>query len=181
MRFISFGAPGTDAVGWVCYSTDTPGLYAFARLVQDDRGQFVVRDLLVSAEDRMKATDLQSVKAGQIEREVNSWPESFREALTKAPAERDAFVSLFREGMTRQKPPLRVRIERGVRPKLTRPGRDGTDEFYALVARAYREASAETGRPAPVLAEEAGVPVATVRRWIAEARRRGHLPPGRSS
>ncbi|MFF0746571.1 hypothetical protein ACFYVL_39900 [Streptomyces sp. NPDC004111] len=181
MRFMSFGAPTSDAAGWVCYSTETPGLFAFARLVLDSRGQFVVRDLVVSAEDRMSATGLQSVKVGQIEREVNAWPEPLREALTKAPTTRDGFVESFRVGMVRKGESLSTKIEQGSRPKLTRPGKDDPDGFYKLVARAHREAAAQTARPAPVLAEEAGVPVATVRRWIAEARRRGHLPPGRAS
>lgn len=181
MRFVSFGAPGHDSAGWVCYSADTPGLYAFARLVEDTRGQLVVRDLLVSADERMSATDLQSVKLGQIEREVNAWPDWVRESLLQPPAERDGFVAAFREGMTRKgKTPAGKEPQVG-RPKLTRPTGDDPDKFYALVARAYREAAAETAKPAPLLAEEAGVPVATVRRWIAEARRRGQLPPGRAS
>ncbi|WP_432169719.1 hypothetical protein [Streptomyces sp. 1222.5] len=180
MRFMSFGAPNTDAAGWVCYATETAGLYAFARLVKDVRGQFVVRDLLVSSDDRMSATDLQSVKVGQIEREANAWPEWMHEALLKAPAERDAFVASFREGMVRKGESLSEKLTKDSRPKLTRPGGEDPEKFYALVARAYREVAAQTARPAPVLAEEAGVPVATTRRWIAEARRRGHLPPGRA-
>ncbi|WP_330347509.1 hypothetical protein [Streptomyces sp. NBC_00582] len=181
MRFMSFGAPNTDTAGWVCYATETAGLYAFARLAQDAHGQFVVRDLLVSAEDRISATGLQSVKVGQIEREANAWPDWMREALLKAPAERDAFVASFREGMVRKGEPLSEKLAKGSRPRLTRPGGEDPERFYALVARAYREVSAQTPRPAPVLADEAGVPVATVRRWIAEARRRGHLPPGRAA
>lgn len=181
MRFVSFGAPGHDSAGWVCYSADAPGLYAFARLVEDARGQLVVRDLLVSADERMSATDLQSVKLGQIEREVNAWPDWMRESLLKPPGDRDGFVAAFRDGMVRKGETLSRKVSQGSRPKLTRPSGDDPEKFYALVARAYREASAQTARPAPLLAEEAGVPVATVRRWIAEARRRGQLPPGRAS
>lgn len=181
MRFVSFGPPGYDSAGWVCYAAEVPGLFAFARLVEDARGQLVVRDLLVSADERMSATDLQSVKLGQIEREVNAWPGHMRELLMKPPAERDAFVEAFREGMTK---PLKASpdpVQISERPKLQRPSGGDPDAFYDLVARAFREVSAQTARPAPVLAEEAGVPVATVRRWIAEARRRGHLPPGRAT
>lgn len=181
MRFVSFGAPGHDSAGWVCYAADPSGLYAFARLVKDARGQLVVRDLLVSAEERMSATDLQSIKVGQIERETNAWPDWMREQLLNPPSERDGFVAAFREGMVRQGETLTRKVAADSRPKLTRPTGDDPDEFYGLVARAYREAAAQTARPAPLLADEAGVPVATVRRWIAEARRRGHLPPGRAS
>lgn len=65
------------------------------------------------------------------------------------------------------------------RPRLTRP--DGTDpeNFYALVAAAYREYAPHTRAPAVKIAEEANVPVGTVRGWIREARRRGKLPQGR--
>jgi hypothetical protein len=65
------------------------------------------------------------------------------------------------------------------RPKLTRP--DGTDPegFAQRVADAYREYVMETNSPALKIAEEAGVPVATARSWVREARRRGKLPEGR--
>lgn len=56
---------------------------------------------------------------------------------------------------------------------MSRPtGRD-TGDFYQRVADAYSEVRARTYAVAPALAEEADVPVRTVHRWIAEARRRG--------
>lgn len=63
------------------------------------------------------------------------------------------------------------------RQPLGRP--DGREHFYRMVAEAYRSAAAESSRPAILLAEENGVPVETVRRWVKEARRRGHLTRGR--
>lgn len=159
--------------GWVAYRTDIPGLYAFARLVPDKNGTLVVRDLLVSADERLSATDLQAAKLGQIERQVNSWPLSLREAPLSAPQERDGFIERFRSlipGAIQAAPE---------RPTLTRPGGQPPNVFYARVAEAYRAATCETSRVAPLLAKDAGVPVATVRGWIAEARRRGHLPPGK--
>jgi hypothetical protein len=66
------------------------------------------------------------------------------------------------------------------RPRLNRrQGATGVDQFYGDVAVAYRSAAAESNKPAVLLAEENGIPVETVRRWIKEARRRGHLPAGR--
>ncbi|MEU4235110.1 hypothetical protein AB0F17_63490 [Nonomuraea sp. NPDC026600] len=65
------------------------------------------------------------------------------------------------------------------RQPLRRPDGSDPDTFYQEVAQAYRSAAMESQRPAAVLAEEAGVPVTTVHRWIREARRRGSLPPGR--
>jgi hypothetical protein len=53
-----------------------------------------------------------------------------------------------------------------------------TDEFLVHVASAYAQAVGE-GSPAKVIAEQAKVPIRTVHGWITEARKRGHLPPGR--
>jgi hypothetical protein len=65
------------------------------------------------------------------------------------------------------------------RPWLTRPDGSDPDAFYEQVARAYREYAAQGHAPARDIANEAGVPVGTAHGWIREARRRGHLPPGR--
>jgi hypothetical protein len=65
------------------------------------------------------------------------------------------------------------------RPALSRPGREDPDEFYLRVAHAYQEYAARTKAPASAIAQEAGVPVGTAQGWVREARRRGHLPPGR--
>jgi hypothetical protein len=65
------------------------------------------------------------------------------------------------------------------RPRLGRPDGTDPDSFYAQVAAAYREYAPQTRAPAVKIAEEAGVPVGTVRGWIREARRRGKLPQGR--
>jgi hypothetical protein len=54
-----------------------------------------------------------------------------------------------------------------------------TEEFLAHVASAYAWAAAQGLAPAPAIAEQADVPVRTVHGWISQARKRGHLPPGR--
>lgn len=71
------------------------------------------------------------------------------------------------------------RRRRKQREPLVRPDGSDPERFYARVAEAYNDLIGETSAPAPLLAQEAGVPVPTVHRWIAEARRRGHLPPAR--
>lgn len=65
-------------------------------------------------------------------------------------------------------------------PPLSKPTGKITDEFLTDLARTYRwlVASKNTA-PATVIAEQTGAPVATVRRWISNARQRGMLPPGR--
>jgi hypothetical protein len=65
------------------------------------------------------------------------------------------------------------------RPQLGRPDGSDPEAFYRLVAQAYNDAVLTTTAPARELADEAGVPVTTVHRWVAEARRRGFLPPAR--
>lgn len=77
----------------------------------------------------------------------------------------------------RSRTPTFTADEQPPRPRLTRPGNNGTDEFYALVAAAYTEHAPRTSAPAKEIAAEAGVPISAAHRWIREARRRGFLPP----
>lgn len=63
------------------------------------------------------------------------------------------------------------------REPLTRPDGSDPDDFSRRLAAAYNALVVTTSKPAKVIAEEAGVPVGTVHRWIREARQRGHLPP----
>lgn len=65
------------------------------------------------------------------------------------------------------------------RPRLVRPDGTDPDEFSQAVARAYNAYAVTGPRPALGMAREAGVPLATVNRWIREARSRGALPPTR--
>jgi hypothetical protein len=64
------------------------------------------------------------------------------------------------------------------REPLGPPANGLTDDFLRSVAAGYQEHTARTHKPNIALAEESGVPVGTVRRWVVEARRRGFLPPG---
>lgn len=63
--------------------------------------------------------------------------------------------------------------------ELSRPtGRD-PESHYRHVAQVFVEAT-EAGRsPAETIARAAGIPLATARGWIREARRYGFLTPGR--
>jgi hypothetical protein len=58
-------------------------------------------------------------------------------------------------------------------------GRGYPDMFYGAVAAAYRLLAAASPRPVADLAGANEVPVTTAQRWVKEARRRGHLAPGR--
>ena len=73
---------------------------------------------------------------------------------------------------------FRKSYEEGEPIVLERPKRRAlTDDFYRQVALAYRRAVARGRNPGKSLADDSGVPHGTVARWIAESRRRGHLPP----
>ncbi len=82
-------------------------------------------------------------------------------------------------GVERPKRPRSVRRPTPPpREPLTTPHRLD-DDFLKRVADAYRDVVASGRWPAPVLAAEANVTKSTVRRWVLEARKRGHLPPGK--
>lgn len=58
------------------------------------------------------------------------------------------------------------------------PGGRITDEFLQNLAAMYRWAGPpRSSAPAVVIAESADVPVTRVHRWVAQARKRGFLPP----
>lgn len=90
----------------------------------------------------------------------------------------DVSLSELRERAQRVKAAAAKKRARRRKP-LRRPDGTNPERFYQQVAAAYSEAVLATSKPAKVLAEEAGVPVGTVHRWIREARRRGYLPPAR--
>lgn len=63
-------------------------------------------------------------------------------------------------------------------PRRTR-GTPDPEEFARLLARHYRYQVKRTSSPAKAIADEHGVPVSRVHRWIREARELQILPPGR--
>jgi hypothetical protein len=81
-----------------------------------------------------------------------------------------------RKRRTREKP-----LDRPPRPRLERPGSHVLDDaFFEQVAVAYRAAAVDGLSPSKTLATDSDTPPGTVNRWIAEARRRGYLPPAES-
>lgn len=99
-------------------------------------------------------------------------------ALMARGADRDVSLSELRDRAQRvQAAAAKTRGRR--RKPLRRPDGTNPQEFYRQVAEAYAAVVLTTSKPAKVMAEEAGVPVGTVHRWIREARRRGYLPPAR--
>ncbi|WP_322769648.1 hypothetical protein [Frankia sp. Cr1] len=68
----------------------------------------------------------------------------------------------------------------GVREPVRRPaGRDLPEDFFQTVAAAYKDAVDKGASPGRLIADEADVSLRTAQGWIADARRRGFLPPAR--
>jgi len=121
--------------------------------------------------ERADGRSVISFEPGGIPLEVSVTPD----ALIEAYSERDDTGTTIGE--------LRERATRKLRPAkrevVGRPDGTNSDRFYKRFAATYRSAATESSKPAVILAGENDVPVETVRRWIKEARRRGHLEPGR--
>ncbi len=180
---------------WSLSRPDGGGVHI--RLTLHDRWK--ITDVYVHGRD-LTATDLQDVPLTELDLLVNltnefggfdPWTiaDAYNEMAAKAgwghavlavdPAEQDdPTLSELQELAVNAPDALHVPTL-AERPRLTRPDGSDPDGFYALVGAAYREYAPRTRAPAVEIAKEAGVPVATARSWIREARRRGKLPQGR--
>lgn len=141
-----------------------------------------MRDLVVRSKDRVDSAALKGLPVGWLEGVINIAENARALAAEADDANRLSLalteVELLVDVMAQKTVPTE-KVGRGRRAPLQRP--DGLDPnfFYRQVAEAYTDTLRRTSSIAPALAEEAGVPVATVRRWIQEARRRGFLAPAR--
>jgi hypothetical protein len=177
-------ARGRPSVWW---SLSRPGGGGVHIKVSHEENRWVITDVYVHGKG-VTASALQSVPLTQLDLAMNLL--TFADPRVIARVGNDLGQAVLAE--TAHEPSLASLRQRakhapsqlpaptgGPRPKLTRP--DGTDPegFSARVAAAYREYAPQTRAPALKIAEEAGVPVATARSWIREARRRGKLPQGR--
>lgn len=178
MRWIQYGAHGWARVNGL---DDTPGEPVVYVHTFPWEGRRVISRVVVSTNpwEPITSATLKSLPIGWIESMVNT-----PEALAALAEQDDADPKNDPTGMALhelgalflfKEPPYAMEET----PKLSRP--DGTDpeSFYRQVAEAYVIAVRRSNKPAADLADQAGVPVATVHRWIAEARRRGHLAPAR--
>ena len=177
-------APGRPGVWW---SLSRPGGGGAHIRVSYEEDRWVITDVYVHGSG-VTASDLQSVPLTQLDLAMNLL--GFADPRVIARAGSDMGQAVLAEASHEPSlASLRERAEHapgqlpapsgGPRPKLTRPDGTDPDGFSARVAAAYREYAPQTRAPALKIAEEAGVPVATVRSWIREARRRGKLPQGR--
>jgi hypothetical protein len=153
------------------------GLMVYVQLSAEKeggRGEIVALDV----NGRNLTTDrLRSIPVAHIETLANTNTE-FRPHINGGPQNpMSKLHSAFRQ---QANPQLIAKAgRRKPRKPLTRPDGSNPDAFYRQVAEAYRDAVKDTNKVAKVLAEESGVPVGTVHRWILETRRPGFLPPAR--
>lgn len=176
MRWIQFGPHG-----WVRINGLGDYVTAYAQTTAWE-GRRVVGRLVVTANPwppGITTGTLKGFPIAWIESMVNT-PEALRALAARDsddPKQDPTGMALHELGSTFLFEDLEYATDEG--PKLSRPDGTDPDGFYRQVAEAYNMALRESMKPATVLADAAGVPVPTVHRWIAEARRRGFLPPAR--
>ncbi|SCL25424.1 hypothetical protein GA0074694_6197 [Micromonospora inyonensis] len=179
MRWVEFGSQGWVRVNGL---SDGDEKFVVIAKTKEWEGRRIIVDLVISSDPwspGVTAGKLKAVPIGWIESAVNTpealeWLAQRDDGDQKADPTRTALHERKREYFEQLAP-----FSTEEMPKLTRPDGTNPDGFYRLVAAAYVAAVASSGKPAAVIAERSEVPVATVHRWIAEARRRGFLPPAR--
>lgn len=180
MKWVEFGEQGWVRVNGL---TDDSGreFVALAKTVEA-QGRRVVMDLVLVGEPwppGITSAVLKAMPVGWLESMVNT-PDAI--ALLASRDDGNPRSDETSEALRRR---LNSYFEKVLPfaadepPTLTRPNGVNPEGFYQIVAANYLSAVRTSQRPAAVLAEQAGVPVATVHRWIAETRRRGLLPPAR--
>lgn len=172
--------------GGMWWSLSRPGGGGIHIRVADNEARWVITDVYVHG-DGITASELQAVPLTQLDLAMNLLGAADPRVMARAASdlgqavladpEREPSLASLRE-RAEGAPAGLPAPSGGPRVKLTRPDGTDPDGFAARVAAAYREYAPQTRAPALMIAEEAGVPVATARSWIREARRRGKLPQG---
>lgn len=191
--------------GWVRVDDPErlPGLLLYVRLNRDDVGRWRITQLYLDGERPITGEEMRRLPIAQIEAAVTdpylSNAMEVRERQPSVPLNvlashfdytpgsrannwvADAYRSQFPNSGIKsvevRKPEPRRPME--VPPLRAPEGGRLTDEFLRDVHRAYTAAVARGEWPGPALAEQTGVSVHAVRKWIYTARRRGIMPPGR--
>jgi hypothetical protein len=182
----------TGAPGWTLLGVRDLNALALAKI--DRRGGRWSIDtlILMSEEDgSIEAATVRAIPIGRFEAMLNQhdigarlaaeptplppnlakWTRRWRDELAQV----EEGLTRFREGASR--PSFAPEAAAPARDPLQRPDGSDPEAFYRKVAESYAAVVRDSSKPAKVLADEAGVPVTTVHRWIHEARRRGFLPP----
>jgi hypothetical protein len=168
--------------GWIAVYAEGGGPTYYVRCREDGEGGVEIVKLLIASQERITSAALRDVPIGRIEATINGSP-LLLAAAKSAEKVPDRLVERLRTGPVRSFRDAigvggEVPLPGGNEP-LKRPDRSDPAAFYGQVALRYLVLVRNTSKPAVAIAEESGVPVATARRWINEARRRGLLPAGR--
>jgi hypothetical protein len=179
-RFVSSGITYFQG-GWVRYYDSQHPEPVWVRVQPTSEGRLVIRELYLTADndlgsERIDTEQLRRLSPSRIEATLNTPTDKalILNSIDKAPGPKEPCGPTKRTPMVRSKTSVHVHGEGLVPP----PGRPRPDSFYQQVASDYLSAASVSARPSVDLATGAGVPVSTVRGWVAEARRRGFLPPG---
>jgi hypothetical protein len=161
--------------GWVGCAVDDAAPF-YVRFALDEHGRLSPVELHLAPGATITTVVLQRLPLVDLELDVNEGP-ARQPLLDRLEGEAPDPVAALAATMPKPAPRAPVRLVTSA--VLVQPDkRPHPDSFYQGVARLYRRLARETRRPAVVIAEANHVPVTTAHRWIKEARRRGHLPPG---
>ncbi len=172
--------------GWASWPGPDGAEGLHVRVRRDDTGRLLITDLYLHGGE-ITAETLRAISLPQLAAALNAPQPESPEQLAAAHAgarswAQGAPAAWSDDDLTVPKLRSRAPSERSTarrREQLSRPDGQDPDVFYRNVALAYSDHAATVRAPAKALAAEADVPVTTVHRWVREARRRGHLPPGR--
>jgi hypothetical protein len=161
--------------GWIAFANHDVPDWVYVRVQENEHGRLVITELYL-ARERVDSAALRALPLGRIEALANSSPfaEDIRAKLNGAP--RPDVEPLSPEPRPRWESREIISPTPHLR-HLAVPKGTKQDKFYKEAAELYAELATVSRRPAADLAERSGVAVASVHRWIAEARRRGYLPP----
>jgi hypothetical protein len=163
------GPAGRVKVYWRFREPDE--LTAYVRFaIRDQTSTFHAAELRVLEPwlDRYRELPLR-----RVERGVNADEAVSRHLAERynAPEPADVAAHFGQTPARREQAEQRFRLSRPEKRRLP-------DSFYVDVATAYRDAVAAGLDPRKTLATDSGTPADTVARWIGQARKHGHLPPG---
>lgn len=172
------GAPG----GWVRLRNDK-GTVIYLQLRRDADGWPRVYTAVMRSQDQIRASSWNTVPF-ELAESLPLIASPIAEELAKTPStvtHEGDFDSLFAEDALEAVlvRPLFGSPDPESLVSLQRPTGLLTDDFLEQLSAAYLELAMKDRAPAPAIARQTGAPVRTVHRWIAEARKRGHLPPAR--
>jgi len=145
-------------------------IFVEARL--GEHGKAVITTLVVRNDDGISAADLRRLPMRRLEAALSD-----SDGLAWLSRKRKPSPIRILEDAARSAPARRGEPRIG-RARLSRPDGRDPEDFYRLVAEAYRDYVQRTHKPARQIADEAGVPIATARRWINHARELGLLEKG---